>query len=468
MSRRKTTKEFVAQGRLKYGDLFDYSETVYQTNNTKVAIRCTKHNAVFLQTPSNHLSFNGCQQCVGEAQRERFVKTTNQFIQDAQKIHGDRYDYSKVDYKTNHDKITVTCRHHGDFSVLPLNHLRVGVDCPQCGLAKLPGGYFNNYFERNPEQALKPAILYLVEFVALDGMTFYKLGVTAHTLYKRFSAPEFEGFQIRTIWTQQGPLMLVCLLEAKMKAHFKHDRIEIPFLFNGRRECFSHPLPECTIYLDDLGVLELERNKDIVASRLLVKSGIATNKLFARNGIVREISRQAADTFMTNNHIQGPSSQATVFLGLEIEGELCSVMAFGKPRFKSDVEYEIIRYATKTYTVVVGAASRLFKHFVKQYTPSTIISYSDRRWNAGTVYSILGFDFSHTTAPNYWYVKDDLVLSRIKCQKHKLPSILGSQFDPTKSERMNMLDAGFYQVFDKGNDVFVWKSPKKEDPPNHF
>ena len=59
-------------------------------------------------------------------------KTTAQFIADARKVHGDRYDYSKVDYQGSAIKVCIVCRDHGDFMQKPNSHL-MGQGCPTCG-----------------------------------------------------------------------------------------------------------------------------------------------------------------------------------------------------------------------------------------------------------------------------------------------------------------------------------------------
>ena len=53
------------------------------------------------------------------------------FLDKAKKIHGDKFDYSKVDYRTAKTKVTISCKEHGDFLVTPNNHLS-GNGCPKC------------------------------------------------------------------------------------------------------------------------------------------------------------------------------------------------------------------------------------------------------------------------------------------------------------------------------------------------
>lgn len=60
------------------------------------------------------------------------IKTTEQFILDARKVHGDKYDYSKTNYIRSNIRVIITCPIHGDFEQTPNNHLK-GTQCPICG-----------------------------------------------------------------------------------------------------------------------------------------------------------------------------------------------------------------------------------------------------------------------------------------------------------------------------------------------
>ena len=60
-------------------------------------------------------------------------KTTQQFISKAKNIHGDKYDYSLVEYITSRIKVNIICRIHGEFEQLPRLHLS-GNGCNACGI----------------------------------------------------------------------------------------------------------------------------------------------------------------------------------------------------------------------------------------------------------------------------------------------------------------------------------------------
>lgn len=132
-------------------------------------------------------------------------------------------------------------------------------------------------------------------------------------------------------------------------------------------------------------------------------------------------------------------------------------MTFGKPRFSKTADWELIRYSTELDTIVQGGASKLFKTFITQYNPKNIVSYSDKRWNIGEIYHILGFKYTHTSSPNYWYTKEDSTISRVQAQKHKLPKLLDN-FDPKQTEYQNIMNNGFQKIVDNGNDVYLWSS----------
>ena len=200
--------------------------------------------------------------------------------------------------------------------------------------------------------------------------------------------------------------------------------------------------------------------QDIVKSRICNLFGVYDKTIYARKCDVKEVLANDAMTFQETNHIQG-GVHSKVNLGLYYDNELISLMTFSKPRFSKKYEWELVRFCNKLGYHVPGAASRLLKHFERQYNPKSIISYADRRWSMNsnnTVYDRLGFKRIGVSSPNYWYWKgkmNNLTLeSRVKYQKHKLKNIL-EHFDESKSEVQNMKDNGYKRIFDCGNIVYV-------------
>ena len=120
-----TKEEFIEKATKIHGDKYDYSKVEYVNNHTKVCIICSEHGE-FWQTPHSHLCGKRCPKCT-----KNYKYTTKEFIEKAIKIHGDKYDYSKVEYVNAQTKICIICPEHGEFWQTPHSHLE-GKGCKKC------------------------------------------------------------------------------------------------------------------------------------------------------------------------------------------------------------------------------------------------------------------------------------------------------------------------------------------------
>lgn len=137
--RRKTVEEFIEEANEVHGiGRYDYSKVNYVDNKTEVIIICHNHETPyeFSQTPSHHLSGNGCKLCGIKNRADKRRLTLEEFIERSRKIHGNKYDYSKVNYINNSTDVIITCPIHGDFPQTPSNHLS-GKGCLDCAYEKL-------------------------------------------------------------------------------------------------------------------------------------------------------------------------------------------------------------------------------------------------------------------------------------------------------------------------------------------
>lgn len=128
-------ENFLKRAIVIHGEKYDYSNISYTDTRNKISIICKRHG-IFEQTPNAHLNGNGCPNC----QIEKFISgrsnTTKKFIEKARDIHGNKYDYSKIEYVNNRIKVTITCPEHGDFEQQPKNHLSNKQGCPKCNFSK--------------------------------------------------------------------------------------------------------------------------------------------------------------------------------------------------------------------------------------------------------------------------------------------------------------------------------------------
>lgn len=196
--------------------------------------------------------------------------------------------------------------------------------------------------------------------------------------------------------------------------------------------------------------------RNIWKSVIKNKLGLITNKIYARKCEIKKIDDLAKKNFLNDNHLQGNCS-SSINLGLFYNNELVSIMTFGKSRFSDEYKYELLRFCNKINTIVVGSASKLLKHFIKQYGKN-IISYANRRWSIGSLYEKIGFIFFINREPNYFYFKtnENILYSRIKFQKHKLKKLLAI-YNEDLTETENMYNNGYRKIFDCGNKVYILK-----------
>jgi Zn finger protein HypA/HybF involved in hydrogenase expression len=235
--RRLTTEEFIIKAKQIHGDKYNYSLVDYIDAHTKVEIICPIHGK-FEQRPKNHLYGQGCPKCGNLKQASSQLLTTEEFIEKSRKIHGDKYNYSLVDYVNNKIKVTIICPIHGEFKQRPNHHLD-GRGCPECGGSKKKNtktfiqeakalyGDFYDYsevdyknnstkveiicntcghnFQIVPNNFLsgkgcpycayaqkcnnKPSHLY---YISINNGEYYKIGVTADTLKERFKGYDLD------------------------------------------------------------------------------------------------------------------------------------------------------------------------------------------------------------------------------------------------------------------------------------
>lgn len=125
-----TKEEYINVATLKHNGKYDYSLVDYNNIESEIQIICPTHG-VFSQNAHNHLRGSGCPDCAG---RKR--KTKEAFERDARKIHGDKYNYSLVEYISNKKEVNIICPKHGVFPQKPNKHL-LGEGCPSCKHSKL-------------------------------------------------------------------------------------------------------------------------------------------------------------------------------------------------------------------------------------------------------------------------------------------------------------------------------------------
>lgn len=180
-------------------------------------------------------------------------------------------------------------------------------------------------------------------------------------------------------------------------------------------------------------------------------------RVYARDGEVRKISEQESNEFLAQYHLQGAVRGQLVCYGLYFEGILYEVMTFGKPRYNKNYEWELLRLCTAEGISVIGGATRLYAHFIREFKPCSVISYCDRAKFSGSVYAALGMQLHHTSAPaKHWSKSTEHITDNLLRQRG-YDQLFGTNYGKGTSNEQLMVDNGWLPVYDCGQLVFTWQ-----------
>ena len=130
--KRLSLEEFINKSKLIHLNKYDYSLVEYINSHTKVKIKCLIHG-VFEQLPNSHLNGCGCKECAKKTVSEKNSISKKVFIENARRIHGDKYNYNNVIYVNKREKIKIICSIHGEFKQTADSHIYQKSGCPKCG-----------------------------------------------------------------------------------------------------------------------------------------------------------------------------------------------------------------------------------------------------------------------------------------------------------------------------------------------
>jgi len=287
------SKNFLRNSKKIHKNRYDYSKVDYVNAKTPVIIGCPIHG-YFKQTPEKHtLRKHGCPVCGGTSK-----SNTSEFIEKANNIHDNKYEYMLVNYTGNRGKVQIVCREHGVFEQTPKDHLD-GCGCPKCGgsapltqrdflirsmevhgnkydysLAKYvtdstkviiicpshgefkqapmshmrgagcpicnkPGHFSEKLFNENEELKSRPGKIYLLEFTDInENIKFLKVGITQTSIEDRFRRG-YKAYKYNVLIEKTLDLYDAFLLEQHLIRTFVNSQFIPPMPFGGRNECFT-------------------------------------------------------------------------------------------------------------------------------------------------------------------------------------------------------------------------------------
>lgn len=398
--RRKTTEQFIAQGRQTHGDRYDYTLVVYTNAKSKVQVRCREHG-VFEQRPDHHLQGAGCLKC----RDSRPMRSQETFLAQARAAHGNRYDYSLAVFTGIDAKLQVLCPVHGKFHQEADHHLR-GQGCPSC----------SNRISK-PEKDLLAFVQSLVPEATGD----FKIGKYQYDIRVGKTLIEYHGLY----WHSTAVM-------TQAQARRKHE--------TKRVLAESHGLRYVAIYEDEWRNTQ-ERTKAYLTA-LLGHAPTAGARMFE----VQEVTGKQARAFYLQHHLLGAGALTGRHMALTEAGVVAACMTVGPSteRRGTTQAWSLSRFATDG-RAIAGAASRLLRAFGPL---PELVSYVDLDKFTGAVYARLGFEPDAYLPPDYWTIQDGVRRHKTATQLKHLRQKQG--FDPALSEFENCQKLGFFQVYHSG------------------
>jgi hypothetical protein len=225
-------KGFINKANIIHNFYYDYSKTKCNNFNEKLIITCKTHGD-FLQTSRSHLRGNGCYKCGQESRLNKSFLTNEQFISKAQKIHGNEYDYSLINYKNSKSSIEILCAIHGIFKQTPSTHLS-GCGCPKCNTST---GWTRSEWINFCNKKSKIPVVYIIRCFNEDE-SFIKIGITSTKIEKRFKTNKMP-YSYEVLKEIKGSPDFIFDKEHELHKLYKKFKYIPQLLFHGSTECFS-------------------------------------------------------------------------------------------------------------------------------------------------------------------------------------------------------------------------------------
>jgi protein-arginine kinase activator protein McsA len=398
-----------------------YDLSGFSSLQSYITIICPEHGA-FRQMAKLHITKNnpqGCPKCGQVTSIDKRRTSTENIIQQAVKAHGNKYDYSRMEYKSMLEPVEIVCPTHGSFWQRMSDHLYNKCGCPSC-----------QRFVSKGEDNVAAWIESLGFKVERNNRIL--LGGREIDIYipEKRVAIEYNGLYIHST------------------------------AFNSDRLRHLDKLLLCQdagIRLIQIWDIEWEKRqiacKDIIAFAL----GKVDHRIYARQCRIQKISIQESNAFLGINHIQG-GCQAHYRIGLFFSNILVGVQCYTENTPK---KWNLTRTSFMAGYHIIGGISKMFKFFESDNNPDEVIDYTDRRLFVASGHYQMGFSQECITPPTNSLTNGKELFSRRHYRhwgkrhfKFKMP------WDDALTDTENLANNGWWWVWDCGKIKNVWKKSK--------
>ena len=421
-------EKFLGLAKDKYGDRFSYiqPDKDFHFNTDFINLKCNECGSNFKVKAKNHIHYRkgGCRNCQYKKNAEKRTIPVEKIQKKIDSIFPGKGFKVNIDkYVKASDKVFVVCPGHGEYSTRGINFANGYGGCPKCYKPSILENVIKEILEKrnikytvNDRSIITPAE---IDFFLPD----YDIAIEACGLY----------------WHS----------EEYLDKNYHLDKLE---------KCNKAKVQLFQFFED-----EIKNSPHLIESMILGAVG-RNSRIFARKCKIKEVSAKEVNEFFAVNHIQ-KGCNTPINIGLFYGSNMVACMSFVGLRKSlgsgaKDGHYELARFANLVGFHVIGGASKLFSHFIKKHKPKSVISYCNLRYSKGNMYEKIGFEKISQTTPNYFYFESgrgDVRYNRFKFRKSQLSKVL-PEYDNNKSERENMLNAGYLRIYDCGNIKYKWEN----------
>lgn len=488
MPKKLTNEEFInrCKERGEYTPL-----TEYVNNSTSVLFRHDVCGREFYMKPIKFFVGQGCEPCRRKAAADKFSQPGRENFYKALDSLELQLTDKNYTYKNNRGTVEVQCKKCGNIQTSWITNLISGHGCQRCGWerskrANPPEDIVPKLRQKAPDWELVGEYVNIrtpTLFKHLKcGKTFYRIPGTVlakpdscrhcHTSKGETAVCDFIlealGEESKSVICNgrrvlQGKELDIYIPTRKIAIEYdglyyhsyeklkeKEDKIGVPAqAYNEWKtnECTKRGIRLIHIFEDEW--LEYQ---DIVEDKLRAILRLPMKRYYARKLELRTVSRPTADAFYEANHIQGKTN-VSVSIGLYDGDELIALQSFlPYTRRKKIKTWELVRYATKLGTQVIGGFSRCLKWFEENYSPNEIISFADKRWcdPFSNVYESTGFVKDGEVPRTYWYVQSQKRFHKFGFRKNRIKSKYPNVYSPDKTEAQMAKEIGLQRIYDCG------------------
>jgi very-short-patch-repair endonuclease len=408
-NQRSNTEEFKKHAIELWGDRYDYSKSVYVRALTKLTVTCKIHGD-FDVTPAHFLNGHGCPICRYDTISLKRRNTKEEFVENANKIHHNKYNYDFVEYKNNHTKVDIVCPIHGHFFQKPNGHLN-GAGCPKCGAQRsikenFLGEYISSLIEGNRiDRRIK------------DIIKPYEIDIAIKDLHL---AIEYNGI----VW------------------HSEQYIKDKNYHLNKLNKCNDAGYQLINIFED-----EYANKEDAILSKIRMLVKPSDEKI---SYTIRRVDEKEVQYFFDYHDLVNFDIATYYYAAFDEMLDIVGAISF---RRGVKGEWRIINYATNGDYYLDTVISELFNKFIEEHgnEVNCVVGYHNRKWPI--IYdSIYGKEFKLDSIikPHCKYVYKHKSLTRQELQNKYGISLLKTD-DEIKEEYQA------YPIWNCGYFKYIWK-----------